>query len=364
MLERTIIHHTALKKSGGATRIALLIHSGMKESGYKSMHSYEASENPLDSLIFPEEAAKKIPTNAIVHLHSSANPAKFLSALPEGLPLIVTLHDSQMITGGCSHPLDCAHFKKGCRTSCPRGFQDSETVRKTSIETLLKRKAVLISPSKWLANQARIADSRLAVKIIPNGIPWPDSIGDKKLARKRFGLHPAAKVVLFIAHGGVNAAYKSGSEWKAYWEGIKKRVPDAIGFAIGGNKTSREGDFINIPYVDRDTLGQFMTAANVLAYPTLADNHPLVILEAMSKGLAPVSYAVGGVVEQIISEKNGILVNPSDKDDFIKQISTLLLNQRLSRELGLVGFQTGSKRYNQIKMLKDYKKVYYRLDRN
>ncbi|SMF32892.1 glycosyltransferase [Desulfovibrio gilichinskyi] len=364
MLARTVIHHTALKKSGGATRVALLILNGLEESGYTTLHSYEASENPLDPLISAEEAAMKIPGNTVVHLHSSADPAKFISALPETVRLIVTLHDSQMITGGCSHPLDCTHFKKKCLNPCPRGFADSEEVRRTSIETLLKREAVLISPSKWLANQAKIADPRLLVKIIPNGIPWPDSIGDKKIAREKLRVPIAAKVVLFIAHGGVNAAYKSGSQWAAYWEGIKKKVPDAIGFAIGGSENSRDGDFITIPYVDRETLGEFMTAANVLAYPTLADNHPLIILEAMSKGLPSVSYAVGGVVEQIVSGTNGILVTPYNKKDLVENISTLLLAPRVSKELGVSAFQTGSKKFSQIRMLKDYKKVYSRLDLN
>ncbi len=364
MLARTIIHHTALKKSGGATRVALLIHSGLEESGYKTLHSYEASENPADPLISPEEAATKIPDNSIVHLHSSADPAKFISALPETVSLIVTLHDSQMITGGCSYPLDCSHFEKKCLNPCPRGFTNSEKVRKTSIETLLKYEAVLISPSKWLANQAKIADPRLAVRIIPNGIPWPDSVESKKNAREKLRLPLAAKIVLFIAHGGVNAAYKSGPQWTAYWEGIKKKVPDAIGFAIGGSESSREEDFITIPYVDRDTLGDFMTAANVLAYPTLADNHPLIILEAMSKALPSVSYAVGGVVEQIESGTNGILVTPYNKEEFINKTSSLLLTPRVSKELGTSGFQIGAKRFSQIRMLKDYKKVYNRLDLN
>ncbi|WP_291329141.1 glycosyltransferase [Desulfovibrio sp. UCD-KL4C] len=364
MLARTIIHHTALKKSGGATRVALLIQGGLEESGYKTLHSYEASEKPLDPLISPEEAAQKIPKNSIVHLHSSADPAKFISALPATVSLIVTLHDSQMITGGCSYPLDCSHFEKKCLNPCPRGFADSEKVRKTSIETLLKHEAVLISPSKWLANQAKIADPRLAVKIIPNGIPWPDSVESKKNAREKLKIPLAAKIVLFIAHGGFNAAYKSGSQWAAYWEGIKKKIPDAIGFAIGGSESSREGDFISIPYVDRDTLGDFMTAANVLAYPTLADNHPLIILEAMSKGLPPVSYAVGGVVEQIVNGTNGILVTPYNKNKFVETTSALLLAPRVSKELGISGFQTGAKRFSHIRMLKDYKKVYNLLDLN
>ncbi|WP_031484505.1 glycosyltransferase [Maridesulfovibrio frigidus] len=359
---RTIIHHTALKKSGGATRVALIIYEGLKEAGYKTQHSFEASEEPGDQLISPAQAAKNIPPNSIVHFHSSANPTEFLAALPDQVKIVITMHDSQLITGGCTHPLDCTHFEKKCKCPCPRGFADSENIRQESIDIITKRKAFLISPSKWLANQTKIAEPKLSVKIIPNGIPWPENIGNKKQSREKIGLHPTSKVVLFIAHGGESAAYKSGPVWKKYWAGIKKNVPEAIGFAIGGDKNLREGDFIAIPYVDRETLSEFMTAADVLAYPTLADNHPLVTLEAMSKGLAAVSFAVGGVPEQITDGINGLLVAPFNKNSFIEKTSSLLLKQRLARELGEIAFQTGKKKFNSYIMLKSYKKRYHQLD--
>ncbi|CCO23127.1 glycosyltransferase [Maridesulfovibrio hydrothermalis] len=358
MLKQTVIQHTALAKSGGATRIASLLYEGLKKSRYQTIHSFEASENPGDRLISPEKAARAVPENSIVHLHSSADPAAFLSSLPKQTKVIITLHDTQMITGGCSYPLSCTHFDKKCFDPCPRKFPDSETVRKKNISALLDSEAVIISPSSWLARLTRKADKHISVKIIPNGIPWPENMADKKKARKKLGLHPSSKVVLFIAHGGQSAGYKSGPDWKNYWNMIKTKVPEAVGFAIGGDKNSREGDFLSIPYVDRRMLRQFMLAADVFAYPTLADNHPLVILEAMSCGLAPVSYAVGGVVEQIASGVNGILVPPYEKEIFADKVSNLLNNQRQAREMGSQGFHGGGKKYKNIRMTNNYIKIY------
>lgn len=343
MLKQTVIHHTALAKSGGATRVAELLHEGLRIAGYDSVHSFEASEKPGDPLISPQQAASNISPNAIVHLHSSADPAKFINALPRDINIVITLHDSQMITGGCSYPLNCTHFEQQCRNPCPRNFPDSETVRSNNISALLESRARIISPSRWLARQARKADQRIKVKIIPNGIPWPETLGDRKQARTMLGLHPAAKVVLFLAHGGQKAAYKSGPEWIKYWELIKAEVPEAIAFAVGGNSNSQEGNFITVPYINRETLRRFMLAADVFAYPTLADNHPLVILEAMSCGLTTVSYAVGGVVEQITPDVNGILVPPFEKNTFTQQVVNLLKNHRIAREMGEQGFHKGKK---------------------
>lgn len=360
MLKRTVVHHTFLSKSGGATKVALLLHQGLQKKGEDSRHSFEASEKPKDKQISPQDAAQAIPPKSIVHLHSSADPTTFLRALPDTASPVITLHDTQMITGGCASPIDCPSFKNKCR-DCPRNFPDSHKVRCERIAALIDSKAVLISPSGWLNRLARKAHPALKPKIIPNGIPWPDKPANKNEARQELGIHPASKVMLFVAHGGVQAAYKSGPQWKNYWKAIKSAIPEALCFAIGGNENSREGDFISIPYVNSPTLAKFMAAADLLAYPTLADNHPLIILEAMAQSLPAVSYAVGGVVEQILDGEDGILVPPYENDTFTEKVTMLLKNSRIARDMGNRGFQKGKKRYTEARMINEYVKIYANL---
>ncbi|WP_415719247.1 glycosyltransferase [Maridesulfovibrio sp.] len=360
MLSRTVIHHSFLAKSGGATKVAAMLHDGLLKSGHKSIHSFEASEEPGDKLILPEEAAQSIPEGNIVHLHSSAAPALFLRKLPARTKTVITLHDTKLITGGCASPMGCVQFEEAC-SNCPRNFPDSKRSRRDKISALIESKAVLVSPSGWLARLARKADPALKPRIIPNGTTWPDKPADRKAARKELGIHHASRVLLFIAHGGAKAAYKSGPEWKQYWLEIKKAVPEALCFAIGGNSNSRDGDFISIPYVQNDMLNKFLCAADVLAYPTLGDNHPLIIIEAMAQSLPAVSYAVGGVVEQISDGENGILVAPYEKKTFTEKVSILLKNSRLAREMGSRGFHTGKKRFSSERVLGDYTKLYYSL---
>ncbi|WP_320171469.1 glycosyltransferase [Maridesulfovibrio sp.] len=358
MLKGLIVQHTALAKSGGAARIAQLIHEGLRDRDIPALYSFEASENPEDPLLGPAEAASRIPEHSIVHLHSSADPAEFIKALPQSCRIIITLHDTKMITGGCINPLDCPRFDQQCRNPCPRNYPDSENVRRRNIAAITESGAELVSPSKWLASIVRKAHAGLKARIIPNGIPWPEQPGNKKAARESIGLHPASKSVLFVAHGGKEAVYKSGPQWETFWTMIKKNVPDAIAFAVGGKTNSREGDFISIPYVDRTVLNRLMLAADVLAYPTLADNHPLVVLEAMANGLPAVSYEVGGVPEQITTGSNGILVPPGNKELFAGTVCELLLNRHLATGLGMNGFYSGKKRFSSERMLNDYVKLY------
>ncbi|NDV24225.1 glycosyltransferase [Desulfovibrio sp. JC022] len=357
MLNRTVVHHTILKKSGGAAKVALLLHQGLLERGHNSLHSFEASEISSEELTSPQDAAQEIPENSIVHLHTSTDPALFLRSLPEDCKTVITLHDSQMITGGCASPMDCPEFERECNL-CPRKFPESRKVRGERIAAIIDSDAVLVCPSGWLGRQARKAHPDLKPKIIPNGIPWPENPADKIHSRRELGIHPASKVMLFVAHGGMQAAYKSGPQWKNYWATIKSAVPEALCFAIGGSENSRDGDFISIPYVDSSTLAKFLAAADVLAYPTLGDNHPLIILEAMAQSLAAVSYAVGGVVEQISDGEDGLLIPPYEKTIFTEKVIMLLQNSRAAREMGSRGFHKGKKRYSHVRMIDDYNKIY------
>jgi glycosyltransferase involved in cell wall biosynthesis len=219
---------------------------------------------------------------------------------------------------------------------------------------------VLVAPSRWLARLARTHLHR-PVAVIPNGIPWPDRPMPRHEARARLGIVPAARVAVFAAHGGLGAAYKSGGHWLALWRAIAGRVPGALCFAVGGDSQSREGDLVIWPYVERQRLALLMAAADVLLYPTLADNHSLVILEAMAQGLAVVAHAVGGVPEQVSHGATGLLVEPGDRDAFVEAAAALLADPARCRELGADAFASGSRRFAAPRMTADYIKVYRQL---
>lgn len=361
MQKISITHHSLLKQSGGAVRVAHLLNNGLNSSGHDSVLSWEVDEKHSQNIIPPQSAARSIGPERLIHLHSSHNTSEFIESLHPESRLIVTMHDLKMVTGGCPYPLDCPEFMKGCKDPCPRNFPNSESVRRRSIETLLKRNVILISPSGWLAKEVKKTEPLLSPQVIPNGIHWTDKEPDKKKARERLGIHPASRVVLFVAHGGVTAQYKAGHRWMHMWQTIKKNVPEAIGFVCGGKDFKVEGDLHFWPYVGREKLGQLMEAADILAYPTYADNHPLIVLEAMSHGLACLSYNTGGVPEQIINGETGVLVDYKNEGKFIDEAVQLLKMPGKCRSLGLRAFSDGKTKFKVQRMLSSYLKRYRRL---
>jgi len=356
-LPASVYHHTGLESSGGATQVAHSIMKGLIKSDVETNLSFELGEGSSTAAILPEDLGRYLPTDAIAHIHCTSNWPGLLNSISPRQKLVITLHDCELFTGGCPYPLDCADLDSDCNPPCPRKFPDSDALRKSKHELIHKLGPTIVSPSRWLA---RLAKTHLfkPITIIPNGIPWPDALPKKREARSQLGINPAARVVLFVAHGGASAAYKSGPVWKNIWQHLKALIPELLCFTVGGDTAEKEGDLITWPYVARERLATLMAAADVLLYPTMADNHSLVVLEAMSQALPIVAYQVGGIPEQISHNQTGLLVEAGDQPAFIKAAHDLIRAPSTCREYGQAAFFAGHKRFSAERMVSDYLKLY------
>lgn len=382
-MSQSIVHHAALKHRGGAVRVARLLLAAQLAAGLDARFSYEIEENDPETLgsktladACPEAAktqgqrthpgalarrASELPPDGVTHLHTSSDWPAVLEGLLDSNTasgLIITLHDATPLTGGCAYPLDCPHFP-ACADPCPRQFPQAR-LRQAHIKRLLKRlEPLLVSPSSWLAAQARAVLPELTVRVIPNGVPWPDlaTLPRKQDARVTLGIAPGAKVALFAAHGGARAAYKSGAAWPELFARIASRVPGALGFAAGGDEAATRDGLTIWPYLDRARLALLMRAADCLVYPTLADNHPLVLLEAAALELPVVGFSVGGVPEIVSHGITGLLAPAGHDDALVDHAVSLLATPALARTLGRNARAHGGKRFGVQRMAADYRKL-------
>ena len=356
MVQSVSRHHTGLECSGGATRVARLLTHGLAGAGHDAVLSFEAPECG-GTPTAPADFGPGLPPGAIPHLHCTGDWPALLGALPEAQKTVVTLHDCELFTGGCPYPLDCASLQDGCDAACPRNFPDADALKKLKYRLLHRLDPTLAAPSRWLARLAKI-HLHLPVTVIPNGIPWPEQPPRRDEARQQLGINTAARVVLFVAHGGEQAEYKSGSQWRALWQAIRARVPGVLCFLVGGQTAAREDDLVIWPYVERERLSQLMAAADLLLHPSRADNHSLTVLEAMARGLAVAAYATGGIPEQILDNETGLLVPPGDQAAFINLTAELLAAPARCRDLGRQAFSFGAKRFTVERMVADYARLY------
>jgi len=351
--------HSLLESQGGAARVCHLLASGYERRGIRVSQTWELADSSQgrSSVVPPHAVSMRIESPGVVHVHSTLSWEALLECLSQArIRPVITLHDARLMTGGCVFPMGCAKWKGGCLDPCARGYGDaaSKTARIRSLVRELR--PVLVAPSRWMAFMAREVFPDVRTYIVPNGVPWdvPPS-GTCDLPSPSH-----AQTLLFVAHGGEGSAMKGGSSWRSIWTRVKKEVPHCKGIFVGGDASAMEKDITVLPYVPADVLGTIMAKSTLLVYPTLADNHPLVILEAMAQRLPSVAYDVGGIREQIVDGENGILVPENDEYEMARAVVGLLRRPISCRTLGEAAWQMGRKRFSLDRMVEGYLGVYAR----
>ncbi len=301
----------------------------------------------------------------VLHLHNLHgdyfNP---FSLVPLALarPVLWTLHDMQALTGRCAHSFDCEGWAGDCG-GCPRPETYPATISTTSVDSaalLLRHKAHLAAvspvflavPSRWL--QRKVERSILAAlpcRLIPNfcdtGVFAPSH---KRRARQRFGLPEDAVLVGASAHGGpLGNQWKGGDASRQAILALLERNP-AIRFVnIGAQGPSTQPWLINVPHQESEAdLAEALSALDLFLYTPVADNCPLVVLEALSCGLPIATFGVGGIPELVRHGEDGWVAPPDDVADLVRGAWTLLTDHerraacsRASRSGAVERFDTG-----------------------
>jgi glycosyltransferase involved in cell wall biosynthesis len=72
--------------------------------------------------------------------------------------------------------------------------------------------------------------------------------------------------------------------------------------------------------LSQDEVGQLVSQATIMLFPTRVDNSPNSVKEAVVAGLPVVASAIGGITDYVVDGKNGITFTAGDIDAFTKSI--------------------------------------------
>lgn len=277
----------------------------------------------------------------IVNLHNLhgefSSPSLLKNIGSMRVPVVWTLHDMWALTGHCAYAVDCqSYLEMGCDATCPH--PDSypplmpERIEKAFRSRRRLYKAVenlsVITPSKWLAAEVKkgiLSDKD--VRIIPNGIDMERFKPiDRYVAREALQLPQHKKIIL-------TGSYNLKSERKGwvFLESALKRPTfhEVLLLAYGSVSTSMNSDLPfeiqTLGYVsDERLLRLYYSAADVFVLPTLADNLPNVLIEAIACGTPCVAFAVGGVSEVVRTGTTGYLAEHRNADDLADKLRNVL----------------------------------------
>jgi glycosyltransferase involved in cell wall biosynthesis len=389
-------------RAGGAARVALGLHDGLRAGGDQSLLlvKYRAGREPgvvdwdgrlnaalrevtsrvekrvsLQALLDPSWFdARRAPLREadVVQLHNIHggyfNPL-LLGPLGRRSHVVWTLHDMWGLTGKCVHAYGCERWVAGCG-ACPL-LSEYPALRRdtTGAQWRLKRaiyghaRFVVVTPSTWLA---RLVERSILqehdVRYIPNGVDTAAfSPGEKEAARRELGLPADRSLVLFVAAGGHRNPHKGFALLSRALGGLGERRPVLVVLGGDGTLSQEEAgcEVIDGGRVDEtERLALYYRAVDVLAFPSLAENCPLAVLEAMACGRPVVAFAVGGIPDLVDHLETGYLARLGDAGDLARGLAAALDAEGKAADWGAAARARVEERFDLESQIDAYRELY------
>jgi glycosyltransferase involved in cell wall biosynthesis len=114
----------------------------------------------------------------------------------------------------------------------------------------------------------------------------------------------------------------------------------------------------HVPFSDRDRVREFLRTATAVALPTLEDNCPMVVLEAMAAGVPVLASEVGGVPDLIQPGVTGLFCNPQRPESFRAGVARLLDDPAFARQLAAQARQRARERFHPEVIARGHLEIY------
>jgi len=198
-------------------------------------------------------------------------------------------------------------------------ISSAEWIRRRVEHYFIRRSHTVISPSRAMV---RYVEKEMNVKLKnSNVIPYPIENFSKN--SMSLVLNKNDKVIIFFASR--NDPVKGGELFIRALKEIPDDLKKSIYVEIYGFKPEQDIvglDFIKLnQFIPRDDLVEQYKRADICVIPSLFDNSPNTVYEAMAHGKIVVASSVGGIPEIIGDKENGFLFNPTDKYDFLNKLT-------------------------------------------
>ena len=377
-----ILHLSTTDIEGGAARAAYRLHQGLQSIGVTShllvRAKFSAEKNiiPEKTILtklgpptsgfplqlypqrdramfspqwFPDAIAPKVAqlNPDIINLHWICNGFLQIETLAKfDKPLLWTLHDMWPFTGGCHYSQKCDRYRESCG-ACPHlksksNWDLSRWVWQRKAKAWKNLDLTIVSPSLWLAKRARASSlfQNLRVEVIANGIDIQKYKPIKRqVARELLNLPQDKQLILFSSMSPGDRRKGFHLLQPALQNLSKAGWQDKIELIIlGASQPDHQVDLgFNNNYLgcfsDDISLSLVYAAADVFVAPSIQDNLPNTVMEAIACGTPCVAFDIGGMPEMIEHQKSGYLAQPFKIEDLALGIAWVLENKARHQKL-------------------------------
>lgn len=298
-----------------------------------------------DPALFGQDitATKEFMEADVIHLHWINQGFLSLDTIrritESGKRIVWTMHDEW--------PLESVwHYTEGVMPRAP--FDKRALSMKQDI--LARKNITFVACSEWLARIARQKPLGKGQEIISIPNPIDTSlfrpIDDKMKARELLKLPKDKKIALFVSQN-VNDERKG----IRYLDKAQRLLGDNIVTIAPGR---------DIPYISgAKNMALLYACADTFVTPSLQDNLPNTIMEAMACGTPCVGFNAGGIPEMIDHKLNGYVAEYRNADDLAEGIRYVLHNDNAAR-LANAAREKAELHYSESSVAEKYNNIYNR----
>ena len=260
--------------------------------------------------------------------------------LNSGKPVVWTMHDMWPCTAICHHARECDKYQEECKC-CPYLLHGGHEKDLSNKIFHLKKEIYKIAPitfitcSKWL--KGRAIPSKLLEGHTIIDIPNPINTNlfkprNKQDARIKCNLPTDKKLILFGSakitdkRKGIDYFIESCKWLAEKYPNLKEK----IGIVVYGKNSEQLVPLLpfnvySLSYISNEKeLVNIYNAVDIYVTPSLEENLPNTIMEAMACGVPCVGFNVGGIPEMIDHLHNGYVADYKSAEDFANGICWVL----------------------------------------
>ena len=381
---KTVVHISTSDKIGGAAIAAWRLHRGLKMLDVDSrMVCLHRSDRSLDvsqlstpllralDLFHQQRVEPAQPDEAtyfsvtpvsvslldhpwiaaadVVHFHWIARflaPEDIADLCAAGKTVFWTFHDQWAYTGGCHYvggghtaPADwlgTTQIDSSMHSIVAREFQ-------RKMDAFKDQPLHVIAPSRWMAEEAVRSGvfKPDQIRIVPYGIDT--NVFHPATDREAEG--PEKKVGLLFGCQSLDDRRKGFRELKQALTLCMRDKAFADTVASGGITLTTFGHFTGVQWdipmpvhhlgtLEKETdVAAAFHAASCLICPTLDDNLPNVVMEALACGCPVLAFSTGGVPDMVQHNWNGLLAPKGDVHGLARSIVDFCMNPTLQENL-------------------------------
>lgn len=283
-----------------------------------------------------------------------------------GKPIVWTMHDMWPCTGICHHSRECNNYYEGChdcqylRFPCKKDL--SSVIYRRKKTAYKNTNITFVTCSKWLKERASHSGLLAGHNLldIPNPIDtnFYKPAGQKRLKDDFRILFGAAKIT--NKRKGIDYFIEACNILKEKYSELSLNV------VCYGQNSEVLSSLISYPveslgYVSGDTaIRDLYNSVDLFVTPSLEDNLPNTIMEAMACGVPCVGFNVGGIPEMIGHKKTGYVAEYKSSEDFADGIAWTLDRSRYE-QLSKASRQKVIANYSEDKVAEQYLRLYQSL---